>query len=251
MSRRAVFSAALFALFAQPALGQSSLGIAGVELTLGGYREADGGTSVSGELLTDVAVTNHHGLQGELAWHALPAGGVGRIGGHLYMVPRETRKYGLFAVVGDVDGRSFLYGHGGVEGMVSLSPRATLGAHAGLGFASEGLDYIFGGVDARFRMSDALQLEAGAGLSEFDEVGFQAMGAILDLSMRYAPTGTPVSVSVGVEQDLLLGVDGAPGETRAMLRLSWRFGETNAASPLSRPFRTPDPILQLVRRGIY
>ncbi len=251
MSRLSFF-AALAICVSSSVSAQSSLGITGFEATAGGFSGNDGGTSFSANLTLDVAVTEYHGLQGDLACVDTPSGAVGRVAGHIYMTPRPGQKYGVFALVGDVNDRSLTYAAAGIEGMFEVSDRTAIGGYAGAGMGSvDGLDVIFGGFEASHVLSDSLRLDAGIQITEYDEIGLQAIGTETRLGLRYSPKGQPFSISAGVVNDMLTGPDGAPSETRAEVNLSWRFGTINGTAPTSRPFTTPDPILPLVRRGLY
>ncbi|MEM9710105.1 MAG: hypothetical protein AAF871_15095 [Pseudomonadota bacterium] len=252
MSRLSVLTAAIALCFVNGASAQSSLGVTGVEIGAGGVSGRDGGTSFSADLTIDVAVTEYHGLQGDLAWINTGSEDLGRLAGHLYMVPRPGHKYGLYAALGDVNDRSLTYGVAGIEGMFEVNDRSALGGFLGLGMGSEdGLDVIFGGLEGTYRFSSAIRFDGGVQVTEYDEIALQAIGTELDVNMRYAPEGQPFAVTLGVGHSLLTGPDGEPGETRAKLGLSWRFGEINGAAPNTRPFRTPDPFLPLIRRGLY
>lgn len=251
MSRLPLFAAMAFVV-ASAASAQSSLGVTGIEVGLGGFSQQGGGASFEGSVTLDVAITEAHGLQGDATWVATSGGEVGRIGGHLYMTPQPGQKYGLFAMVGDVNGRSLTYGAAGIEGMFEVSDRAAIGGYGGVGLGSvDGLDLIFAGIEGTFTASDSLRLDGGVQITEYDEAAFSAFGTEARLALRYAPAGQPLAATVGVVHDMLTGRDGAPGQTRAEITLSWRFGTINSAEPTSRPFRTPDPFLPLIRRGIY
>lgn len=251
MSRLPLF-AALAVFLTSSASAQSSLGVTGGEFSFGGFSQADGATSLTGEIALDVAVTEYHGLQGDLAWVDTNAGAVGRIGGHAYMTPLPGQKYGVFALIGDVNDRSLTYAALGIEGMFEVSDALAFGGFAGAGVGSDdGMDVIFAGFEGTYAVSDNLRLDGGVQFSEYDELGFQAVGTEARLNLRYAPKGQPFAVTAGVVQDFLTGPDGGPTETRVEMALSWRFGTINGAAPTSRPFRTPDPILPIIRRGLY
>lgn len=251
MSRLSLL-AALTVFVTSSASAQSSLGVTGGEFSFGGFSQADGTTSITGEIALDVAVTEYHGLQGDLAWVETNTGALGRIGGHVYMTPRPGQKYGIFGMVGDVNDRSLTYGVVGIEAMFEVSDTFALGGYTGTGIGSEdGLDVIFAGIEATYQLGEDFRLDGGVQLTEYDEIGLQAVGTEVRVNLRYAPKGQPFAVTAGVVHDMLTGPDGAPGETRAELTLSWRFGTINGTAPTSRPFRTPDPFLPLVRRGLY
>lgn len=249
---RLTLIAALAACVSSAASAQSSLGVTGIEVDLGGFTSQGGGTSFQGDVTLDVAITEYHGLQGDLAWVETGNGAVGRIAAHAYMTPRSGQKYGLFAMMGDVNGRSVTYGAIGIEGLFELSENAGLGGFTGLALGSEdGLDAIFAGLDASYYASNSIRLDAGLQVTEYDEAGFQAIGTEASLSLRYAPEGQPFALTAGLVHDMLTGPDGAPSETRAEVSLSWRFGTINSSLPTTKPLRTGDPVMPLIRRGLY
>lgn len=251
MSRLPII-AALALCVSSAASAQSSLGVTGAELSFGGFSQPGGGTSFDAEIVLDVAVTEAHGLQGDLAWIETNSGAVGRIGGHLYMTPIAGQKYGLFGVVGDVNGRDLTYAAVGIEGMFEVSDDLALGGYVGAGVGSaDGLDVIFAGIEATYNVTDALRLDGGVQLTEYDEVGLQAIGTEARLNLRYSPKGQPFAVTAGVVQDMLTGPDGEAAQTRGEIKLSWNLGTINGAEPVSRQLRTADPFLPLIRRGMY
>ncbi|MEL7104631.1 MAG: hypothetical protein AAGM21_01835 [Pseudomonadota bacterium] len=251
MSRLSMIAALAFCV-TSAANAQSSLGVTGAEFSFSGFSQSTGGTSFDAEIILDVAVTQAHGLQGDLAWIETNSGAVGRIGGHLYMTPIAGQKYGLFGVVGDANGRDLTYAAVGVEGMFEVTDALALGGYVGAGVGSaDGLDVIFAGVEGTYALSDALRLDGGVQLTEYDEVALQAIGTEARLNVRYSPKGQPFAVTAGVVQDMLTGPDGAAAQTRGELKLSWSLGTINGAEPVSRQLRTADPFLPLIRRGIY
>jgi len=252
MSRLTLTAALALHVFASAASAGTGLGVTGIEMSLGGVSQSDGGASISAEIVLDVAVTGHHGLQGDLAWIETNTGAVGRIGAHLYMTPVPGQKYGLFAVVGDVNDRSLTYGSAGIEGMFEATDRLALGGYTGIGMGSEdGLDVIFGGFEGTFVASDTLRLDGGVQITEYDEARFRAIGTEARIALRYSPADQPFAVTAGLVHDMLTGPDGAPGRTRAEVMFSWNFGTLNSAEPTTRPFRSADPFLPLIRRGLY
>lgn len=251
MSRLSMIAALAFC-FSSAANAQSSLGVTGAELSFGGFSQSQGGTSFEAEIVLDVAVTEVHGLQGDLAWIETNSGAVGRIGGHLYMTPVAGQKYGLFGVVGDVNGRDLTYAAIGIEGMFEVSDTLALGGYVGAGAGTaDGLDVIFAGFEGTYMLSETLRLDGGVQVTEYDEIGLQAVGTEARFNVRYAPKGQPFAVTAGVVQDMLTGPNGAPAKTRGEIKISWSLGTINGAEPVSRQLRTPDPFLPLIRRGMY
>ena len=160
----------IFACFAMPALAQSSLGITGAELSFGAVQDESGATRMDGRAVVDVAITDVHGFQGDLGFADTEAGGVGTVAAHLYMAPREGQKYGLFAQLSDVDGRSMTYGAIGAEGMLSITPETLVEGRAGIGAANDGgLDFMFASLGLAHSYSSALEISATLDLAEFDE----------------------------------------------------------------------------------
>ena len=251
MSRLSFF-AALAMCVSSSVSAQSSLGITGFEATVGQQAVQEGGTSLTANLTLDVAVTEHHALQGDLAWVDTPSGAVGRVAGHIYMTPRPGQKYGVFAMIGDVNDRSLTYAAAGIEGMFEVSDRTAIGGYAGAGIGSEGgMDLIFAGIEATHIVSETFHLDAGLQITEYDEVGLQAMGTEARIGAYFSPAGQPFGVRASLVHDMLSGPDGAPAETRAEIALTLSLGTANAPAPTARSFRTPDPFLPLVRRNLY
>ncbi len=254
MSRPSLCAVLVFCVtsVASAASAQSSLGVTGFEASAGAIAHNDGGAAFNAGLSMELAVTEHHGLQGNLSWVETSGGAVGRVAGHFYMTPMAGQKYGVFAVVGDVNDRALTYGAAGIEGMFEVSDQTALGGYAGAGIGShDGLDVIFAGIEATHVFSDTLRVDGGLQITEYDEMGFQAIGTETQINLRYAPSGQRVALTAGIVHDTLSGRDGAPSETRAQLSLSLSIGTINGSEPTTRPFRTPDPILPLVRRGLY
>ncbi len=239
-------------LFALPASAQSSLGIQGATLSLGAAQDEAGDAQPHASAMLDVAITSVHGLQGELAFEDTANGVIGHMGAHLYMAPRPGQKYGLFATLSDVDGRSMAWGTLGIEGMLSLGDETVLQGRTGLGVSDvDGLDFIFAGVAVAHAFSPSFEVEAFADIAEFDEAAFRAMSIDLGVSAEYSPEGAPWSIYASLTQSDLSGRDGAPSETRLGLGVSMTFGQSGGTDPATRPFRTSDPVAPLVRRGLW
>ncbi len=243
---------AIFACLAVPVSAQSSLGITGAEVALGVAADEAGSSRVDGRAVVDVAITDVHGFQGDLSFADTASGGVGTLVAHLYMAPAAGQKYGLFAQLGDVDGRSLTYGSVGAEGMLNIGSDSVLEASAGIGAASDGgLDYIFAGVGLTHAYSDALELSATLDLAEFDEPALQAISYEAGLRAEYSPEGAPWGVYASVSHGGLSGRDSASGETRIGVGLSLSLGNSGGADAHTRPFRSVDPLVPLLRRGLW
>lgn len=232
-----------------PAFAQSSLGISGIELSLGAVEDEAGDFRGDARAVVDVAVTGVHGFQGDLAYSDTATGGVGTVAAHLYMTPKPGQKYGLFAALSDVDGRSMIYGSLGAEGMLSLGARTSIEGRAGMGWAdADGMDYIFAGAALAHQLTPAITLEGSLDAADFDEAAFSATAYDLGLKATYSPVGSPWGAYVSVTQSGLSGHDDA---TRVGLGLTITLGSTGGTDPHTRPFRTPDPVASLVRRGLW
>lgn len=236
---------------ATSAIAQSSIGMKGASFSFAGVALDNSDTSYEGDVMLDIAVTEYHGLQGDLSFYDTDSGMVGRIGGHAYLEPGEGRKYGLFGTYGDLDGASYSYIQAGIEGMWSLGERTTLEARAGMGMAEGDLDYIFGGAAIHYAATGNLTVSAGVDVAEFDEAAFSAIGYNTFVAVEYDMPNMPVVAFGEVRQDMLEGSSGAPAETTAVLGIKIRFGNSGGINPNTRPFRTSDPMAQLVRRGLF
>ena len=242
----------VFASLAGPLSAQSSLGVKGSELTLGLQQDEAGETQSVGTLRIDVAVTEYHGFQGDIAFEDTAYGLIGTVGAQLYMTPRESERYGLFAALSDVDGRSMTWGSSGAEGMIAVGDRSVVEGRAGMGMSDvNGLDYIFAGASFATAFTEASEIEFHADVAEFEEASFQAISYDVGVTARYSPAGAPWGVYASVTQSGLSGRDGAPGETRLGLGVSMSFGATGGVDPKYRPFRTVDPVAPLIRRDLW
>lgn len=235
-----------------PAFAQSSLGVTGAAFSLGMVEDEGGVLRGDASAMVDVAITGYHGFQGDIEFSDAQSGIIGTVATHLYMTPKENQKYGLFAVLSDVDGRSMLYGSVGAEGMFSLGESTVVEGRGGLGWADvNGMDYVFGGLSVVQSLSPALEIELSMDVADFDEAGFSATSYDAGLAARYSPEGSPWGAYASVTHSGLTGVDSAPGETRLGLGLTLTLGTAGGTDPHSRPFRTPDPLAPLIRRGLW
>ena len=235
-----------------PALAQSSLGITGAALSLGMTEDEAGQSRVEGMATVDVAITEVHGFQGDLRFADTAGGGIGSLGAHLYMAPREGQKYGLFATLSDIDGRAMSWGTIGAEGMLSLSDTTVLEIRGGLGAADDnGLDFIFGALTLAHALAPGLELAAALDVTDFDETALRATSYEASLRAHYSPEGAPWGVYASVSQSGLAGRDGEGGETRLGLGVTLTLGTVNGSNPQSRHFRSVDPVAPLLRRGLW
>lgn len=248
---RTLFFVALL-MTSGPAQAQSSLGITGAVFSLGLVEDEGGDYRGDVSATIDVAITDVHGFQGDLSFKDAASGTVGTAESHLYMSPKEGQKYGLFAALSDVDGRSMLYGSVGAEGMFSRGDQTTIEARGGIGWADvDGLDYVFGGISVAQAISPELDIEVSLDLADFDEAGFSATAYDIGLKTNYSPEGSPWGAYASVTYSDLAGMDGASGATRIGVGLRISLGTAGGTDPRTRPFRSVDPVAPLIRRGLW
>ena len=234
-----------------PAFAQSSLGITGASFSLGAFEDQAGVSQVEGAASVDVAITEYHGFQGDLRFSDTMSGGVGSIGGHLFMTPREGQKYGLFAQLSDVDGRALTWGVIGAEGIVSLGDTTTLEIQGGLGAADDGLDFIHASVATAFEVNSAFEIELALDVADYDEAVFRATSYDVGLTARYSPEGAPWGLYASVNHSGFAGRDGQPDATSIGFGITVNFGNAGGVDARSRHFRTVDPVVPLLRRGLW
>jgi len=241
----------LFSCFTVPAFAQSSLGVTGAVFTLGNVEDEGGDYRRDASARVDAAITDVHGFQADLRFSDALGGVVGTTVAHIYMTPKTGQKYGLFAALSDVDGRSMLYGSLGAEGMFSLGESTAVELRAGMGWADVGgLDYVFAGLSVAQGLTSAVELELSLDATEIDEAGLSAVALDLGVTARYSPQGSPWGAYAGVTRSELAGAS-APGATRIGAGLTLELGNAGGTDPHTRPFRTPDPLAQLLRRGLW
>lgn len=237
---------------ATSATAQSSLGIQGMDLQFGMVEDENSKAQSDVRSRLDVAITDVHGFQGDIAFADTSSGLIGQLGAHLFMAPKQGQKYGVFASLSDVDGRMMTWGSIGVEGMLALSETTTIEGRAGMGISDvDSLDYIFGDIALSRSLFENFDIETALTLTEFDEASFRAMSYDVSISGKYSAEGSPWGVVASLSQSGLSGRDGASGETRLGIGLTLSFGHTGGVAPETRPFRTVDPVAPLVRRDLW
>lgn len=239
-------------VFAHGASAQSSLGIQGADLQFGASQDEAGKVQLDSSLRLDVAITDAHGLQGDVTFEDTDNGLIGGLGAHLYMTPVEHHKYGLFASLSDVDGRSMSWISLGAEAMIAAGEDLVFEGRAGIGFSDvQGLDYIFADGGFALALSDNLTVESHLTVAEFEEANFQAISYDTGTSLHYTASGSPWGAYASLNYSGLTGRDSRSGELRLGLGVSMSFGQIGGASPATRPFRIIDPVAPLVRRGLW
>lgn len=257
MSARTAFSAAALAAALLPAAAaaQSSLGFTAGALTLGATSVESGDARGFAEGWLDVAITGSHGLQFDLGLEETAAGTLAHAGAHLYLAPKAGQKYGLFAVVSDMDGMEFTVGAVGAEGIFALGERTALELRGGVGIARRptaptSLDFIFVGAGVTHEFSPALSAGLYAEAAEFDEIGLRANGYTIRFEAELRPGRGPLALTAGIGISGLDGPDGMPSESFVSLGLTYSFGG-RGPDPSRRAFRRPDPYAPLALRGLF
>ncbi|NNL17976.1 MAG: hypothetical protein HKP37_04450 [Boseongicola sp.] len=247
-----VFVTIAMVVFATPVIAQSSLGIQGLDLRFAAVEDEGGKHQIDVQSRLDVAITDVHGFQGDVAFSDTQGGLIGHLGAHLFMTPKQGQKYGAFASLSDVDGRTMTWGSIGVEGMLALTERTSLEGRAGMGISDvDSLDYIFGDVAVSRTVFDDLILEAALTLTDFDETSFRAMSYETSLSAQFNADGAPWGFFATISHSGLHGRDGVDAATRVGLGITISLGHSGGVAPETRPFRTVDPVAPLVRRDLW
>ena len=215
------------------ARAQSSLvGFDGATLAIEGTGAAD--------LAASYLITGQHGLQLDLSLGQAQEAWLARTGGHLYLMPEQDRRYGLFIAFSDMNDAPIWAIEGGIEGVWSLRA-STAGLRAGAGLARPGaLDYIFAGASCRQQLTETYSVKAEASVQEFDEANLSAIGAQAKIAIEHHPRNSPLAFSAGYRIDTLTGY--AP-----ITAVFAAFSFTFAQKPL---FGSTDPLAGLWSRGL-
>jgi hypothetical protein len=236
---------------ASTASAQSSLGLNFVEAELTAASGASGGAA---RITGDYRITGAHGVQMDLSATDEPGGFLGRIDGHLYMMPTEDSKYGLMASLADIDGRSGTIGMAGVEGMLRLDARMVIEARAVAGLAQPGsVDFVAADAGVTRQIGERTAVTARLALAEFDEAAFSTVAYAADIGVMHSLAGTGFEISAS------LGVSGSVGdavlarEGVARIGMTWRFGVGSGAARglAERAFGRAQPAEELLRRGLF
>ncbi len=246
-----VFSAIL-ALLGSPAAADS-LGFRFADVTAGAVTDSD---AVLGQadVTADFAITDAHGLQLDLGVVRYANEYLGHIDAHLYMMPTEAAKYGLFFSLADMNGREATIATIGIEGMFAISDNTEIHGRAGLGMAWPGnMDFITLTLGANHAIGDQVAVFGDVTVTEVDEAALRAVATTARLGISYQPEGRPWAFSAAVLRDGLTGRDAAQFETRAELGFTWHLGAGGGAkrSLATRAFASPQPFDPLLRRGRF
>ncbi len=237
---RPILSACLFtALIAGQAAAQSSIGITGAAIAA-----ESSGQSTTLSAAADVAITGYHGMQIGLGLTDDGTAPRGWISGHLYLMPGDGSRYGLFASLFDLDGAPRNYAEIGVEAGFDLSDRLWLSGAAAMGAASfDELDWIALRSAADYRISDRLSASVSASVTEFEEAAFSADLVALAARLDYRPGRLAPGLYLQLSADQLFGYDAAPMQTSLSVGVSFGLGQ-------APHWREADPLRALFRRGL-
>ena len=230
-----------------------SLGFRFADISLGATTN-DGALTGQIHATADFAITDAHGVQLDLGAVGYRGEFLGQLDGHIYMMPTDKAKYGLYFSLADMDGREMTIASVGVEGMFALSDRTELHGRAGIGMAMQGnMDFITVSLGASHAVNDQVAIFGDITVAEFDEAALRAVGTTAQIGVSYQPVGRPWEVSASLVHDGLTGRDSAAFETRAELGFTWHLGAGGGAkrSLSARAFASPQPFDPLLRRGIF
>lgn len=244
-------AAGFFAL--SPAAYADSVGFQFADITIGGVThggEVRGRAQLSG----DFALTEAHGLQLDLGIVSYGHEFLGQIDAHLYMMPTEVAKYGVFASLADMDGREATIGMVGVEAMFAVSDSTDVHGRAGIGMAIPGtMDFITASLGASHAVNDQVAIFGDLTVTEIDEASLRAIATSVRLGGRYQPAGQAWEVSASLVRDGLTGRDAAAFETRVELGFTLHLGAGGGAkrSLSTRGFGNTQPFDAALRRGMF
>ncbi|MCX7559278.1 hypothetical protein OS190_06825 [Sulfitobacter sp. F26204] len=245
---KTLFRAATLALLtACPAQAQNDLGIIGAVFHLGSsdHKQEGGYAGVS----VDVKITDYHGLQLDLQYEERSTGGVGRLGGFLYMTPREGQKYGLSMMVADKNDVSATYGQFGAAGIFAIGERTNLALRVAVGVSADNdMDWVTAGAGLHWQAGDATRFYAHYDITEFDEESFGAIAQEVTFGLRTRLGDGPASLFAEASRDWLNGRDASTADTTLRAGVSFRLGRTGNNQPL---FHLSDPMRQILRRGHF
>lgn len=252
----------LAATAANAAIAEAPLGITAAEFRLGAVQQDTGAAQASlgdikstdewhpslGFAAVNVAITQHHGFQGDALLEDGPDGAIGRVAGHLFMTPKTGQKYGVFAMLADVDGESVTYGTGGVEGILSFGG-TSIEVRGGIGMATaKDLDWITIGTRVSRELGAAVAY-VDWNATEFEEADIDTIAHDITMGFDVKITKT-LGAFLAVTKSTLNGTEAADESTlRAGVTITLgKFGGTDAHT---QAFHTADPVSQLIRRGYF
>jgi hypothetical protein len=244
-------------LCAMPAFAQSTgLGLRFAEAELS-YSTTTATRVPSGRITGDFRISYALGVQMDVSAISYPGGWLGQIDAHLYLMPRETLKYGVFLSLADIDGREATIGSAGVEAIADLSDRLQIDAKAEIGIATHSnagtrrnMDFIAASFGTSYALNDTTTGYISASVTEFEEVYLRAVAYGLRVGLHYDIPKHPIRISAALGYDKLSGRNGGRGEALAQIGVTWRFG-AGGKSVANRSFARSKPLDQLLRRGLF
>ena len=242
---------------ASPSFSQSApLGLNYAETELSYGKTAATGGPI-GRITGDFRITDALGIQFDLSATSYPDGALGQIDAHLYLMPRETIKYGLFLALADVDGREATIGSIGAEMIADVSDTTQIAAEAEIGIVTSllsgkrrNMDFIAATLGVSHDFNAATTAYATLTATEFDEALLRAIAYGVRVGVHCDIPGQPIRISAAVGYDKMAGRDARKGEAVAQISLTWRFG-AGGNTLASRSFGRARPLDQLLRRGLF
>ncbi len=246
--KRTVFALAAVVAANQPVFAQSNLGMTMFDATL-----SQSQVEVSGEKQkinqiegrADFRISEHHGVQFDLAYTGYNAGDLGHLGGHIYMVPQEDWKYGVFGSFSDFNDYEGNTVALGFEALHQVSDTIAIEGRFGLGMANpDNMDFIFASGATHWNASDNLQMSVGLSVTDIDELAFQGLTYDLGLTATWHLGAAPLAVTAGVGIMGVRGRDQVDPEPVLSLGLSYQFGDVpgKRAEVRNRMFTRHDPL---------
>ena len=205
MCSKAVFLALTTVAALSGPAAADSLGFRFADVSIG-MQAGEDRPQPAARLSVDFALSDVHGLQLDLGAVGYSGEFLGQLDAHLYMMPTEAAKYGLFFSLADMDGREATIAMAGVEAMFALSPRTEVHGRAGLGMARpDDVDFITASLGGSHALSDSFAVFADLTVTEFDEAALRAVASKVQIGATYQPIGRPWEVSASLVRDGLTG----------------------------------------------
>lgn len=243
--QQSILPAALIAMgtiFAAPATAQSI-----------GFTSADLSYEFSGSDYTvhslngraDFAITGAHGVQFDLGLTKFDNSQFGHVAAHMYLMPSERQKYGLFVLYEDQDNEEFKEFAVGFEGLFNITDRTVLELRAGAGWIpNNGVDYIFAETNVSHALSDRLAVIGGLSVTNVEETNIAEQGVVARLGLTYAVPEIGLSLNAGVQHSKVISKRNYKDDTAIFVGMAWQFGGSSAANrpAARRKFSTPHPM---------
>ncbi|WP_022704488.1 hypothetical protein [Pseudorhodobacter ferrugineus] len=172
-----------------------------------------------GRITGDSCLTDALAMQLDLSATSYAGGTLGQIDAHIYLMPRESFKYGVFVSLADVDGREATIGSAGVEVISDVSDRTQIEAKAEIGIATHrmagarrNMDFIAARFGAFHTFNDTTTAYIEASVSEFDEAFLRAVANGVRVGLHYDIPSQPIRISATIGYDKMSDRNSRKGE---------------------------------------